>query len=261
MKSKNLTIWVIVVALCLTSPQVMGWTEFKDGATHNINYEIADEVWVDYKAPRMQTTLNWLDGASTPRGYDLQAFEDSRINIFGGSIGGMLWALGSSRVAMSGGTIGHNFVAGDSSQVIISGGWLNQSLSADDSSQVTISGGLIDGGLRTSDSGQLTLSGGWIGNELTAAEHSILTIHGVDFAVDGKYFGYGELSSILGGFLSDEPRRRLTGTLASGNILNKDFRIGGDARIVLVPEPATLLLLTLGGLMLLCRPSKYRHAG
>jgi len=223
MSRKNLTISVMVLVLCLASPQVMGLTQFLDGSTHNINYKINDDVWVDYQAPGMQTTINWLNGASTCAAVcHLAGFEDSRINIFGGSIGYALSAYDRSQVTMSGGSI--------SSLV---GGLVG----AFDSSQVTISGGTL-AFLLADDSGQVT-------------------IQGSDFAVDGKYFGYGKLTSTLGGPCSDEPYgRHLTGILPTGDMLDSDFKIGHDARIVLVPEPATLLLLGLGGLMLLRRPRK-----
>jgi len=85
---------------------------------------------------------------------------------------------------------------------------------------------------------------------LDADLQGTLTIDGSDFAVDGTDVGYIELSSILGGFYAEEPNRRLTGTLRNGDPLNSKFRIGSSAKIVLVPEPATLLLIGLGGLML-----------
>jgi len=78
----------------------------------------------------------------------------------------------------------------------------------------------------------------------------VLTIDGSDFAVDGTDVGYTELYSILGLNASDEPIRRLTGTLFNGEPINNDFHIGSNAKIVLIPEPATLLLLGLGGLSL-----------
>jgi hypothetical protein len=182
---------MMVAVLCLASPQAIGWTEFKDGAIHNINYPIYDDVWVDWKAPGMQTTVNLLDGAYMPSDYKLIAFEDSRINITGGSIGRDLSA-------------GHN--------------------------------------------SQVTLSGGSIGRELLIDISATLTIHGWDFAVDGQPFGYGELTSILGGWYYNEPYRHLTGILASGDLLDNDFYIGHDARIVLVPEPASAVILGLGSL-------------
>jgi hypothetical protein len=77
-----------------------------------------------------------------------------------------------------------------------------------------------------------------------------LTIHGSDFAIDGTPFGFGEITSILGSDCGDEPSRRLTGTLANGDIINSQFQIGNSASIVLVPEPATLLLLGLGAVIM-----------
>ena len=72
---------------------------------------------------------------------------------------------------------------------------------------------------------------------------------GSDFAVDGQPVGYGELTSVYGGGWNNEPWRRLTGKLDNGDTIDNDFRIGYDAKIVLTPEPATLLLLGLGAVM------------
>ncbi len=80
-------------------------------------------------------------------------------------------------------------------------------------------------------------------------QSATLTIYGSDFVVDGQPFGYGELTSILGGNWTDEPSRRLIGTLDSGDLIDNGFRIDHNAKIVLIPEPATLLLLGLGAVM------------
>ena len=85
---------------------------------------------------------------------------------------------------------------------------------------------------------------------MVAASEGIMTIYGLDFAVDGQSVGYGELTSIFGGRNSNEPYRHLTGTLFSSESIANDFRIGDNAKIVLVPEPATLFLLGLGAVML-----------
>lgn len=122
MRSKNPAIWVMVVALSFASPQVMSLTQFRDGRTHDIDYKIADDVWVDHEAPGMKTTVNWLDGASTCAVVcHLAGFEDSRINMRGGSIGYALWAYDQSHVTMSGGSSYH-VGAFDSSEATISGG-------------------------------------------------------------------------------------------------------------------------------------------
>lgn len=248
MEKRNVTTWAMVAFLCLASTRVMAWTQFKDGQTHNIDYAINDDVWVDYQAPGMQTTVNWLDGASMPGGYKLQGFEDSRLNISGGST--MLKISDYSRVNISGGWIGRDLNAYDSSQVTMSGGNIASDLRAYGSNWVTISGGQIGGKLGAYGSSQVTLAGGTVGGELTANHDGILTIQGSDFAVDGMPFGYGELTSLIGGNWFNEPKRHLAGILASGDLLDNDFYIGGRGKIVLVPEPATLLLLGLGAVLL-----------
>lgn len=264
MRSRNVTIWVTVVILCLASSQAMAWTQFKDGQIHNIDYQIDDDVWVDWEAPGMETTVNLLDGGGISN--NLQGFEDSSINILGGSTYN-LWAYNSSEVTMSGGSIGKRLWAYDSSQVTMSGGSIGGDLWAYNSSQVNISGGSISwlypyessqvtmsggsvGYLETYGSSQVTLSGGEIGGGLWLGDSATLTIHGLDFAIDGQPFGYGELTSIRGGDYGSEPYRHLTGMLASGDPLSNDFRIGQNAKIILVPEPATLLLLGLGAMIL-----------
>ena len=85
---------------------------------------------------------------------------------------------------------------------------------------------------------------------LSAGETATLTIYGSNFAIDGSSVGFGVITSMLGGDYGNEPYRRLTGTLANGDIINNQFQIGNDAKIVLVPEPTMLLLLGLGAVML-----------
>jgi len=93
--------------------------------------------------------------------------------------------------------------------------------------------------LSASDSSQITMSGGIIGDEICLSTQSILAIVGTNFAIDGTLVGYGEIISIFGGDFLGEPYRRLTGTLANGDIIDNAFSIGETAKIILVPEPGT----------------------
>ena len=83
---------------------------------------------------------------------------------------------------------------------------------------------------------------GWLYADL----NGIMTINGSGFAVDGTSVGYVELTG----------SGQLAGILNNGDAINAFFEIYSNGRIVLVPEPATLLLLGLGGLTLMRRRCK-----
>jgi hypothetical protein len=287
MKNAKMTICLVAAVLVLVASQGFG-IEFKDGGTHNIDYTIKyQNALVDYSAPGMRTTVNLVDGGIIADGWFLETFGDSRANISGGSVESRLNAYDNSRVTMSGGHVG-DLGSFDNSQVIMSGGSVNSLYAYDHSlveisggsvrfsdlyayggSRVTISGGSLDICLNSFDSSrvimlggsviddlnirgasQITLSGGTIGRNFNLEANANLTIYGSDFAIDGSPVGFVEIASILGGQRTLEPYRRLTGTLANGDIINNEFRIGEYASITLIPEPASLLLLGLGGLLI-----------
>ena len=281
MRNARMTICLMVAVVFMVAGQGFGVIQFKDGITRNIDYAINDAVWVDYQAPSKQTTVNLLEGGYI---YELSTWEDGRVNILGGEIRSSLGAFGRSHVTMSGGSVNGELDAFDSSQITIFGAVANV-LAGYASSQVTISGGatvyycdtvessqitITDGTVDrliirnssqatisrgymnkfwTNGNSQATMSGGSVGY-LYAYNSSQITLEGYNFAIDGTPFGFGEITSILGGVYGNEPYRTLTGTLANGGILDSQFQIGEFAKIVLVPEPATLLLLGLGGLFL-----------
>jgi hypothetical protein len=225
MKRKSVEILAAAVVLFMSVSPVMAVVEFNDGGVWDIDYEINSAVSVDHYSPGMGTTVNMLTGGSIH--YDLTGWEDSTLNILGGSIY-------------------RNLSAHHSSQVTVSGGSMDE-LRTSDSSQVTVSGGSVKD-FWAYDSSQITVSGGSIGGNLMLWENAVLTIDGSDFAVDGTPVGYVEFMSILGGSPWYEPYRRLTGTLLNGDSLDSDFRIGNSAKIVLITEPAMLLLLGFGGI-------------
>ncbi|MHC4461408.1 MAG: hypothetical protein ACYS6W_02265 [Planctomycetota bacterium] len=236
MRNAKMTIWMLVAVVCLAAPQVMAWIQFNDGGIHDIDYQINDDVWVDYNTPGMETTVNFLAGGSIASGYELQAHEDSIVNIFGGGMYN-LWAYDNSQIVVSGGSIYNNLIGDGSNQITVLDGLIGGTIYVTNYCHATVSGGLIEEGLRVRNNGQMTLSGGLIYDTLEVEPEGILTIEGLDFAVDGVPVGYGNLMSILGGNIYDEPTRHLTGTLANGDPVDNDFYIGGDAKIVLAPAP------------------------
>lgn len=274
MRNAKMTIWAMVVVLVvfyLGPPKAKATVIFDDGQTHNIDKLIGDHVKVydDAFFDRF-TTVNLLPGGSITG--SLGAYDRSHVSVSGGSIryslasqdytwinisaGSMfdgLWASGNTQVTISGGSIGqphYGLNASDSAQVTITGGLILGYLYASGNTQIAMSGGSIAAHLRASGNSQVTFSGGTIGETIYAGSgylpDACITFIGTDFAINGTPVGYGEFDTRG----HDSIHGTLTGTLASGDYLNNEFYIYGDSSIVLIPEPATLILLVLGGVML-----------
>lgn len=251
------TLVMVVVCLSVPSP-MMATIYFNDGETHNINYTIDDWVLVDYETPNMQTTVNLFNRGVISKGtisnpYSLYGFNDSRINISGGSVGNDLSADDNCQVTISDGSVGKNLLVWKNSQVTISGGAIGLGMVAQDNSQITMSDGTITGEAIVYKNSNMNWSGGTIGKTLTLYIASTLTIYGSNFAIDGNLLGSDEIKSIFGGNWNNEPYRTLTGTLANGDIINNQFRIGNESSInlIAIPEPTSILAIS-GGLAIIC---------
>jgi len=285
MKKASIAFCFVSAALFMVSGQVFGLTQYNDGSVHNIDFPIWDDVWVDYSLPKMQTTVNLHDNSAIHHPYKLQAYQDSHINIIGsqdhlisigplnafdnsritmsGGIGQTFYSYNNSLLAMSGGRFNFLF-AHDNSQYVMSGGsavelyaydasqiivsdFTSSSIFAYDNSHVMIKGGHINGNLNTGGNSHVTIIGGIVDSYIFLKDDSTIILDGANFAIDGIPFVSGEITSILRGTLESEPYRWLTGTLANGDIINNQFKIGDTASIILIPEPASLFLLALGG--------------
>lgn len=212
---------IVAVVLLIAAGQVFGDIYFSDGGTHNINYTIDTNIWADYSSPYTLTTINVLDGGEMLLPLQLQGFNNSRVNILGGDIG-HLHSYDTSQVTISKGIVDY-FDASSSSQLRMSGGTVS-SLTTFDYTDVTISGGNIS---------QIIIYG-----------CSFVTIEGSNFAINGRPVSLGPTGNYLSG--------QLTGTLANGDFLNTQFQIRSVGTLILapVPEPCTLAMLGLAGLLL-----------
>jgi len=174
----------------------------------------------------------------------LRSYGTSAVSITGGSVG-YLGAYGFSTVSISGGSVGTGgFAANDSSVVSVTGGSVPY-LNAYGFSTVDISGGSVD--LATWDSSTVDISGGSVG--YLGAYGGTVTFDANDMVIGSGLSLDGD--RVLGiGILSGE---WLDGTLWTVNIVANESTATILAPGAQIPEPATLSLLALGGLLALRR--------
>ena len=273
MKSRNVTICMMVVVLCLACQQVIGLTRFNDGGHHIIDYEIDETVEVEYG-----TSVEIVAGGNIS-GY-VEVWDNSQVTLSGGSIGEFLFAYDNAQVTVTGGNVYGGLQPFNYSQAVVSGGYIEGTFATSDESKGFVSGGsMVD--LYAGDNSHITFSGGTSRTWLTAdhngtirfsggsIEYGILAglydetdtgliiIEGTDFGVNGTAVEYGEYASdyavpgMIWGYSC--LTGTITGTLESGQYLSENFYIFGNSDITFVPEPATILLLGLGGLALRLR--------
>ncbi len=228
MRSKSILVVVVVMSLSLCVVPTFA-KDYDDGLTHNINRRLYEGIDVSNGPEGNATTVNVLSGGRLTG--SLWAYEDSKVNIYGGIIDSDLRSFDKSQINISGGSVG-SFSAYDESKVYISGG--------------TILGGVYAGGEASPDMGteicDVYISGGVISGSITAGsideDSSRITIYGRNFAVDGTQVAYGECLYSSG---------HLTGRLPSGEMLNNDFSIRSNSSLTFVPGPDELLLLSPNG--------------
>lgn len=229
---KAISVSVLVVMLGLIVPNGFGSIYLQGGGTYNINSTVNEVVEVDLIASNSPTTVNIVDGGLIK--VHAYTYNNSRLNLIGGTIENHLFAKGSSYIDVKSGIIG-------------------DCLYCEDNSNVRVMGGTLRGGIYLEEAGRLYWAGGTIvGRPIMVTNQSELTISGFNFAINGIPVNYGQIIS-LSGAIADEPFRTLTGTLTNGELINNEFKIGDNAKIVLIPEPCTLLMLGVGGMLIRCR--------
>jgi hypothetical protein len=225
---KNLSCFVAaILALFVTTG--FGVVEFKDGGVHTVNYTINDTVKIDYCAPLTYTTFNLVSGGAITSPYELQGHDTAIINIVGGSVY-QITHHGPGIVNVSSGTV--NKLCGSNiftDQVI------------------TVTGGRVD--YVNDGVGFITISGGSIGSLYLDGDGGVkatqqTSIVGTNFAINGVPVAYGTY------FRTNYSSGTITGILANGDSLNTHFDIHYGASFTLVPEPTTMCLFALPGLLI-----------
>jgi hypothetical protein len=231
---------VMLAAFCNRAEAILF---FNDGGEHIIDYTVTEPVYVDQDSPGVGTEVDLLDGGLIQAW--LNAYEDSRVNILGGRVNTSVWAYDRSNVAIVGGEIGGPILAWDTVVIDISGGTLGSWVQTFDDVQATISGGQISLFVEAWDYSRVTISGGTIGGRIAAIRNGLITLVGEDFTVNGTPVDYGDFASAYG------TTGVITGILKNGDVLNNSFAlVHPGADITFIPEPGTILLVGMGGLLL-----------
>jgi len=228
--------------------------------------------------PKHSSTVAMTGGEIT---YFFSVYDDSSVTITGGEVN-IMYGCGNSSITMSGGSA-YTVVGQDSATITMTGGTVETSFSVQGSATIAMTnglvnsfgasengtaimtGGVVEAGLTARVNGIVIMSGGSVGSSLTAQYSGIIYLQGTDFAVtdtDGATtnLSYGDRLSGFGTLIengdNDYYEGTITGTLANGSFLDNRFSIHnigyyeGVADIIIIPEPATLLFLGLGGLIL-----------
>jgi hypothetical protein len=224
------TAYLIMIIISFSSP--VRAIVFDDGKVHNVDYFLTDNN--ENVVVKTTTTLNLLPGGTI--GNALILYDDCIVNIYGGVVENFIY-LSDGSLNIEGGDIHGDLSAG------YNWGWAGH---------VTISGGIfsnpygVDRDITVWKNGVIDIYGGlFTANEIGAHDSGIITVHGNNFN-----YQYGDIQVSSG---------VLTGTLDNGDQINCAFNISDAAKIILVPEPATLLLLSFGAVMARRKVVKQTH--
>jgi len=170
----------------------------------------------------------------------------------GGKVGGLM-AGNNSTIEVLDGEIGYNLQAHDNSNVVIRGGTVGSYTHALGNGVLRIYGGIFNGPVCSNDNGIVHVAGGTINDYLEAFDGTIY-LYGSNFKVGDVNLKYGDNLRDYG-TVGSNPYWFLgiiTGTLQDNTPLNADFGIhtDTDGAIIIVPEPASIILLGLGALVL-----------
>jgi hypothetical protein len=165
------------------------------------------------------------------------------VSIGAGDLYGSGYLWNSATLSMTGGQMQSLNTFGSSS-TDISGGVISSGIDVYESSNLTVSGGQVGGYLEAYDNGTVTLSGGSISGWVYAEDGAVINVYGYDFNYDptGGNKNGGELRGIWAGgeaFTLDFLDNLSVGSTYYGHVSLHE-----------IPEPATLLLVGLGGLIL-----------
>ncbi len=174
--------------------------------------------------------------------------------------------LANSILEFNGGTVSEDIDFNEASIGIFNGGLVEDDIYVYDDSTVTINDLTLQDDLEAYDDSMVTINGGTFVEDIEAFGNSSILITGGNLGARVRTFGNSEISIFGRNFALDGTRvytgdqltsgGTLTGILRDGTEFSVQLDVGGgagDNSLVIVPEPATGLLLLLGGTALALR--------
>jgi hypothetical protein len=237
-KIKTNILIIMAYLIALTPAALATNVYFDDGQIHLINNHTyqSDYIWLDnYIFNDPGTHLELVNGGKI---WFILPYNKSTVTINGGFLGGSNAAIdtaGDNIVRINGGTIIGDIAANNNSRIYVSGGSLNDDIYAYDTGIVEVRGGSVGGVYGAFNSGTIYL-------------------YGSDFQIGGQTLSYGDSLRDYGTLSTNQNYFKgiITGTLQNGSAINNSFLISArtNADIIVIPEPATVLLLGLGAAVL-----------
>lgn len=216
---------MMLIIILIISSNVYGTVWFDDGQEHDVDYEIDvvghqvyilnDSFWDD------PTTVNLIEDGILRSVYTM---DDSRLNILGGTANGaMAW---------------------DNSHIYVQSGIVNGFLVTRQYASCTVDGGVFNSiGIQVIEHSTLEIYNGIFNfdeNDKMQVSGTV-TIHGYGFNVNDRPVSNGVYTGVEG---------ILTGYLVGGDAVNIPFDVNNGAKLILVPEPCSLILISVGFLFL-----------
>lgn len=214
-----------------------------------IGNSLTPHVRVDYYASgSLGTNYKLVNGGITYS--QLRMHHNSHLTLSGGTVSGDLWFYENSVGEIISGRAGETRVA-ENSHLYITGGTIGSYIGVYDNGQAEITGGKLSGMLQIVGRGMATLSGSNFkigGQSLPMGPLNITQL------IDEGLLEVFDYSQNYNNF---QYNGNLTGVLSDGHSFDlvlsfthfTDSR-GNTANLNLIPEPATILFLTLGGIIL-----------
>lgn len=269
------SLFVLILVLVFCGISISG-IEYKDGGSHNIDYlytgaiSVKNSFWDEPTIVSLVTggdvfhfyayedcQINLLDGRVR---YYVVSNDESHINISGGRMN-IVEIRDSGSVTISNGKIYDRIGIQNYSRALIEGGDIKR-LYADGFAQADITSGVIEmvdshsnssvrvkGGHITGDiyalgNSTVIVTGGQIDGYIDIRDNASVTIEGLSLMLDGY--------SVFGTIVNSRDivnTRHLTGSYLDGGPIDINIQMYPGTSVTFAPEPATLLLLTMGGVM------------